>query len=78
MEQSIKERGDGRRVAEELAPVVDGSVRRQQRRGAFVTPHDHFEQVFGGSVRELPHAEVVDDEQRVGREVGEVGLARAV
>lgn len=38
VEQSTEERGDGRRVAEELAPVVDGSVRGQERRGTLVAP----------------------------------------
>ena len=31
MEQPIEERGDGGGVAEELAPVVDGPVRGQER-----------------------------------------------
>ena len=29
-------------------------------------------------MRELPHAQVVDDEQRHGRQVGEQELARAI
>ena len=78
MEEPIEQRGDGGGVAEQLAPVVDGSVRRQQRRRAFVAAHDHFQEIFGGGVRQFPHAEVVDDQQRHGREIGEVGLAGAV
>ena len=53
---------DGGSITEELAPVLDGSVRRDQRRGALVAPHDDLEEILGGRVRELPHAEVVDDE----------------
>lgn len=78
MQQAIEQGGDGGGVAEQLAPVIDGSVGRQQRRGPFVAPHDDLEQVLGGRVRELSHPEVVDDEQRDGRQVGEEGLAGAV
>ena len=78
MEQPIEQRGDGGGVAEQLAPVVDGSVRRQQRRGALVAAHDELQQILGGGVRQLPHAEVVDDQQRHGGEIGEVVLAGAV
>ena len=78
MEQSIEECGDCGGVAEELAPIVDGPIRREDRRGAFVAAHDQLEQIFGSGVRELAHAEVVHDEQRDGGEVSEVLLARAV
>ena len=47
-------------------------------RRALVAAHDQLEQILGGGVRQLAHAEVVDDEQRDGRELGEVVLARAV
>ena len=78
MEEAIEQRGDGGGVAEQLAPVVDGTVRREQRGGAFVAAHDELEQIFGGGVRQLPHAEIVDDQQRDGRQVGEVVFAGAV
>ena len=48
--EAIEQRGDGRGVAEQLAPVIYGAVR-------------------GGVVWQLPHAEVVDDQQRHGREL---------
>ena len=78
MEQPIEQRGDGRGVAEQLAPVVDGAVRCEQRRRALVAAHDQLEEVLGGGVRQLAHAEVVDDQQRHGGEVGEIVLAGAV
>ena len=37
-----------------------------------------FEEVFGGSGGQLPHAEVVDDEQRDGGQLGEAFLACAI
>lgn len=58
--------------------VTEGPIRSQQGRGQFEAAQDHFEEVSGGLVRELPHAEVVNDEQRVGREAGEVCLLSAV
>ena len=75
MEQAVEERGDGRGVAEELAPVVDGAVRREDRGGALVASHDELEEVLGGGVGQLAHAEVVDDEQGDAGQLGEVGLA---
>jgi len=42
-----------------------------------MAPHDQLEEIFGGGVRELPHAEVVDDQERHHRELREVGLPRA-
>ena len=61
VEEPIEERGHGRGIAEELAPVVDGPVRGEERARPLVAPHDEFEQVLGGRGRELAHAEVVDD-----------------
>ncbi len=59
----IEQRCDGRGVNEQLAPVVDGPVQREERRGAFVALHDRLQQVLGGRVRQLAHAGVVDDQQ---------------
>ena len=75
MEQAIEEGGDRRGVAEELAPVIDGAIGRQQRGRAFVAPHDQFEQIFGRGVGQLAHTQVVDDEERDGRQRREVCLA---
>ena len=66
----IEQGGDGGGVAEQLAPIVDGSIGRQQRGGPFVSAHDDLEQVLGGGVRQFAHPEVIDDQQRDGREVG--------
>ena len=63
MEQPVEHGGDGGGVAEELAPVVDRTVRGQEGAGALVAAHDQLEQVLGGGVGQLAHAEVVDDEQ---------------
>ena len=62
MQQTIEERGDGGRVAEELAPVIDGTIRRQQCRRAFVATHDQLKEICRGGVRQLAHAEVIDDQ----------------
>ena len=48
VEQSVEQRGHGGGVTEELAPVVDGTIRGEDRGGVFVAPHDQFEQIFGG------------------------------
>ena len=69
MEQPIEQRGDGGGVAEQLAPVVDGSIRSEQCRRPLVAAHDDLQEILGGGVRQFAHAEVVDDEQRHGRRV---------
>ena len=76
VKEAVEHRGDGRGVAEELAPVLHGTVRREQRGGPLVAPHHDLEEILGRRVRELAHAEVVDDEQRDGRDVGEIVLPR--
>ena len=63
VEESIEHGGDGRGVAQQLAPVLDGAVGSEDRARPLVAAHDDFEEVFGGMGRELPHAEIVDDEQ---------------
>ncbi len=69
VEEPVEEGRHGGGVAEEFAPVVDGSVRGQDRGRAFVAAHDHFEQIFGGGGGQLPHAEIVDDQERDGTEI---------
>ncbi len=55
MEHAIEEGGHGGGVAEQLAPVVDGTMGREERSRAFLAAHDDFQQIFGRGVRELPH-----------------------
>ena len=64
LEEPIEHGGDSGRVAEQLAPVLDGTVGGHQRAGALVPAHDDLEEVLGGGGGELAHAEIVDDEQR--------------
>ena len=78
VEQSVEERGDGCGVAEQLAPVVDWAIRRQQCRCPLVPAHDQLEQILGGSGRQLAHAEVVDHEEWHGSELSHDLLATAL
>ena len=78
VEQSVEQRGHGRRVAEELAPVVDGAIGREDGRGPLIPAHNELEQIFGSSRWQFPHAEVVDDQERDGAERREDLLPRAV
>ena len=70
MEEAIEECRDRGVIAEELAPVVDGPVRGEQRARAFVAPHNELEEILGGGGGKLPHPEIVDDQQRDGSELG--------
>jgi len=74
MEEAVEDGGDGRGVVQMVAPAVDGPVLREERRGAFAAAHDDLQEVLGSGVRELPHAELVDDEQRHACVVGEEGV----
>ena len=56
-------------------PIVHRSVRGQERGRAFVAPHDQFEEVLGRGVRQLAHAEMIDDEQWHRRQLREVVFA---
>ena len=75
MQEPVEQRGNGGAVAEELAPLVDRAVGGEHRGGPLVTAHDQLEQVLGGGVGQLAHAEVVDDEQVRAGQLGEVFLA---
>ena len=77
VEQPIQEGGDGRGSAEKLAPVLDGAVRGDERRRPFIPAHDDLQEILGRGLRQFPHRQVVEDEQRDRRDVGEVGLAGA-
>ncbi len=53
MEQAVEHRGDGGGVAEELAPILDGPVRRDERRGPFVAPHDDLQEILASAMEPL-------------------------
>jgi hypothetical protein len=42
MEQPVEQRGHRGRIAQHLAPVLDGPVRSDDRAGAFVATHDEI------------------------------------
>ena len=67
MKQTVDPSGNGCVVAEQLAPVFDWPIGGQDRGGSFVAAHDDFEQILGGGVRQFPHAEIIDNEERCGR-----------
>jgi len=77
VQQAVQQRGDGGRVAEELAPVFHGAIRRDQRGRSLVAAHDDLEEVLGGRVGQPSHAEIVDEQERDGADLREVLLARA-
>src|SRR2546427_8889558 len=70
VEEAIEERADVGDIAEALAPVLDRPVRAEQCADPLVPALDELEEVLGGGGRELPHAQVIDDDERDGREFG--------
>src|SRR5213594_4008214 len=77
VEEAIEERADGGDVTEELAPVLDRPVRAEQRAHPLVAAHDQLEEILGRGGRELPHAQVIDDEEGDSRELGHALAAGA-
>jgi hypothetical protein len=59
-------------VTEEFAPVIDGPVGGKDGGRAFIPSHNEFEEIFGRGVRQLPHAEIIDDEERHGDGISEI------
>jgi hypothetical protein len=53
MEEAIEHGGDGRAVAQELAPVLHRSVRRQYCAGTFIASHYDLQQFLGGDDGQL-------------------------
>src|SRR6267154_2104272 len=47
MQKPIKHGRDGRHVAQQFAPIFDGTVGSEQRAGALVAPHNNLQQIFG-------------------------------
>src|ERR1019366_3109452 len=78
MEQAVEHGTDCGDIAEQLTPVLDRAVGSEQSAESFVTAHDDFQKVLGGGVRQLTHAEVVDDQQRHAGQRFHILFARAV
>lgn len=78
VEEAVEHGADGGYVAQQFAPVFDGAVGSGQGARALVAAHDDFQEIFGGGVGELAHAEVVDDEQGHGGDVIHISFERAV
>src|ERR1700694_5407893 len=57
MEEAIEHGGDGGAIAQQFAPVVDGSVRGEQSTGALIASHHDLQQFLGGGDGQLAHTE---------------------
>ena len=68
MQQAVEQGADGRGVAQQLAPVLDGAVGSDQAGSAFIATHDDLQQILGRGEWELAHAQVIEDEQGHGGE----------
>ena len=64
MHQPVEKGRNGRRVTEELRPIVKWSIRCKNCRCALVAPHNDLEQILGSVGGEFSHPEIIDDEQR--------------
>src|SRR5208283_4154600 len=78
VQQAVEHGGNGGAVAEQLAPVLNRTIRGQQCAGAFVATHDDLQQFFSGRQRQFAHSEIVDDQQGHGGQQLHVLFTRAV
>jgi len=65
MEEAVDDRGGGRRVGQELGPVLEVDVGGDRDRALLVGGGDEAEQVVGGDAVQRGEAEVVDHDQVV-------------
>src|ERR1022692_3316034 len=62
MQQAVQHGRHGGHIAQQFAPVLNRTIRSEQRARPLVAPHDDFQQILGRRQRQLAHAEIVDDE----------------
>ena len=48
VQEAVQHGGDSGAVAQQFAPVINGTIGRDQRTGAFIAAHDDLQQFFGG------------------------------
>jgi len=63
LEESVEDGARGRDIADEFAPVLNGSVACHDRGAEFIAAHNDLEKIFSGLVWKLFKAHVVDNEQ---------------
>ena len=63
VEEAIEHRAGGGGVAEQLPPVLDGTVGADHRRPRLVPPGEDLEEVLGGRRWQATHAEILDHDQ---------------
>jgi hypothetical protein len=78
MEQAVQEGGDRGGVAEQLPPVLARTVRGEQRRRPLIAAHDDLQEILGRGLGQLPHPEIVEDQERDRGDGGQVRLAGAL
>jgi hypothetical protein len=61
MQQAIEHGTGGGHIAEQFAPMFHRAIRSQQRAKSLVAAHHNFQQILGGGVWQLAHAEVVEN-----------------
>lgn len=64
VQQSVQQGGCNHRIAEDLAPFCEASVRRQDHGALFVSDVDQLEEQVGAPAGDRQISDLVDDEQR--------------
>ena len=72
MDDAVDHRGGDGLVAEDAAPAGERQVRGQDQRGVFVAGGDELEEQVRGVLLEGQVADLVDDDQPVAAQPGEL------
>jgi hypothetical protein len=74
VDEPVDQGGGDHRVAEDLAPLLEAAVARDDDRVAFVAAGDEREEQVGGLAFERQVADLVDDQQVVALQPAQLGL----
>ena len=72
MHQAIEQRRDDNDVPEQLRPVLDRPIRRQDRGELLVSTHQHVSEFLARIQRELPQEEVIEHHELGGHHLGAI------
>ena len=74
MDEPVDEGGGDHGVAEDLAPLLEAAIARDDHRAALVAAGDESEEQVGGLALERKVADLVDDDQVVALDPSELRL----
>ena len=78
VQEAVEHGADRGRSAQQFTPVLDGTVRGQERTGPLVAPHDDLQQLFGCGQGQLAHSEVMENQKGHGHQGVQILFTSAI